>query len=79
VRDTSELELKGVPCVAVASSEFQDAAEVQGRQIGFNPVMVYTRHPIQDRTDAEMAEIADKSVEAIVAGLLGPEGSEGAS
>ncbi len=54
----------------VASSEFEDAAEIQGKAFGFTPTAVYVRHPIQDRTDAEMVEIADDSVEAIVAGLV---------
>ncbi len=54
----------------IASSEFEDAAEAQGKALGFEPTAVYVRHPIQDRTDAEMVGIADDSVEAIVAGLV---------
>ena len=55
----------------VASGEFQEAAGVQGAALGLAPAAVYVRHPIQDRTDREMREIADSAVEEIVAALTG--------
>lgn len=60
MHDISELELAGVPGVFVASDQFVDAAEVQARAIGFGAVArVFTPHPIQDRTDAELVAYAD--------------------
>ncbi len=53
----------------VASAVFVDAAQTQGAAIGFQPERLFVEHPIQDRTDVEMAEIADKAVEALVAKL----------
>ena len=60
-----------MPGVFVASSVFVDAAQIQGDAIGFQPERHFVEHPIQDRTDEEMAEIADKAVDALVAKLTG--------
>ena len=67
----SEVELKGIPTVFVSTVEFVDGAEAQARTLGFPHTAVYTQHPIQDRTDEEMVEIADKAFDGIVAGLVG--------
>ncbi len=66
----SELELKGIPTVFVSTVEFVDAAEIQAKAFGFPFSAVFVEHPIQDRTDAEMVEIADKSVDGIIAALV---------
>ena len=55
----------------VASAVFVDAAQTQGEAIGFQPERLFVEHPIQDRTDAEMADIADRAVDALVAKLTG--------
>jgi hypothetical protein len=70
VHDTVDLEARGVPGVFVATSEFEDGARAQARALGADPVAVYVPHPIQDRSDAEMREIADAAFEAVVAALL---------
>ncbi len=69
VHDVVELEGRGVPSVVVASAEFTDAAEAQGRSLGFQPAMVFVGHPIQDRTDDEMEALADDAVETILAAV----------
>jgi len=71
VHDTVDLEARGVPSVFVATVQFVDGAEVQSRALGADAAAVYVEHPIQDRTDDEMAEIADKAVDALVAKLTG--------
>jgi hypothetical protein len=71
VHDIADLERRGVPGVFVASAVFVDAAQTQGEAIGFQPERLFVEHPIQDRTDSEMAEIADKAVDALVAKLTG--------
>ena len=72
VHDVVDLEGRGVPAVVVASAEFADAAAAQGRSLGFDPTVVFVDHPIQDRTDGEMAALADAALEAVVAALRAP-------
>jgi len=50
----------------VASTEFIEAAEAQGKSLGIKPASVFVPHPIQDRSDAEMAELARAAIESIV-------------
>ena len=59
-----------MPGVFVASSEFVDAAAAQGAALGFEPAAVFVPHPIQDRTDAEMAALADAAVDNILRAIL---------
>ncbi len=70
MHDTVDLEARGVPSAFVATVEFVDGAEAQARSLGVEPNAVYVEHPIQDRTDAEMAEIGDRAVEAVFAAIL---------
>ena len=69
MHDISELERQGVPAVFVASAEFVSAAAAQAEALGFDPAAVFTEHPIQDRTDAEMVAIADAAFESLVKAL----------
>lgn len=69
MHDISELERQGVPAVFVASAEFVTAAAAQAEALGFDPAAVFTEHPIQDRTDAEMIAIADAAFESLVEAL----------
>ena len=71
MHDTVDLEARGVPAVFVATVEFRDGAAAQARALGADPAAVYVRHPIQDRTDAEMIEIAEQAIDRIVAALTG--------
>jgi hypothetical protein len=70
VHDTWDLEARGVPGVFVATVEFVDGARAQAQALGADPAAVYVEHPIQDRTDAEMLEIADRAFDAVKAGLV---------
>jgi hypothetical protein len=67
VHDSSDFERRGLPSVFVASSVFEEAADVQGEAIGFHPKRVFVEHPIQDRTDEEMRVIATKVVDELIA------------
>ena len=71
MHDIADLERRGVPGVFVASGVFVDAAQTQGEAIGFQPERLFVEHPIQDRTDEEMAGIADEAVASLVAKLTG--------
>jgi hypothetical protein len=71
VHDISDLELRGIPGVFVASEGFVDAAVAQSTSLGFPSVArVFTPHPIQDRTDDEMVAYADAAFDAIVAAVM---------
>jgi hypothetical protein len=74
VHDIVDLERRGVPGVFVASAEFVTAAVAQSTSLGFPSVArVFTPHPIQDRTDAEMREYADAAFAEIVAQVVTPD------
>ena len=70
MHDTVDLEARGVPGVFVATVEFTDGAEAQAKARGADPAAVYVEHPIQDRTDDEMREIAERAYDALRAGLV---------
>ena len=70
MHDTVDFEDRGVPSVFISTVEFIDAADVQAKALGTVASAVYVEHPIQDRTDEEMALIADKAVEEIVSKLV---------
>ncbi len=72
VHDVVDLEGRAVPSVVVASTAFTDAAEAQGRSLGFEPAVVFVAHPIQDRTDVEMEALADDAVDAIITAVTAP-------
>lgn len=55
-----DLEARGIPGGFVASEVFVEAANAQAKALGFDPMKVFVPHPIQDRTDEEMVEIANQ-------------------
>ncbi len=67
----ADLEARGLPTVYVATVEFQDGGERQERALGADLASVFVEHPIQDRTDDEMREIADRAADQILAALTG--------
>ena len=70
MHDIADFERRGIPGVFVASEVFIEAAQIQGDALGFQPERVFVAHPIQDRTDEEMAAIADKAVAELIAKLI---------
>ena len=66
----SELELRGIPTVFVATVEFIDGADRQGEALGVDLASVFVEHPIQDRTNDEMLVIADKAFDELVGKLV---------
>ena len=69
MHDIVDLEIRGVPGVVVASSEFVEAAESQARALGLPARRVFVPHPIQDRTDDEMRALADDALSQILEAL----------
>ena len=72
MHDITDLERRGLPGVFVASDPFVSAAEAQSKALGFDPARLFVEHPIQDRTDDEMRELADQAVEKLIASISGP-------
>lgn len=70
VHDVADLEDRGIPCVFVATEPFHSAREAQAAALGTNPAVVWLPHPIQDRTDDELASLARHSVDAVIAALV---------
>jgi len=67
VHDITNLEARGIPSVFVASSVFKDAAEAQAQALGFpSAARVFVPHPIQDRTDDEMRQLAEAAVDEVL-------------
>jgi|TARA_R110000787_G_scaffold9700_7_gene33639 hypothetical protein len=70
MHDTVWFETQGIPSVAVASSEFGEAAQSQRRALGMNGAnYVLVPHPIQDATDDEMRAKAADALPQIIAAL----------
>ena len=69
MHDIVDLEMRGVPGVVVASSEFVEAAESQASALGLPARRVFVPHPIQDRSDDEMQALADAAVDQIMEAL----------
>ena len=64
-----DLDRRGVPGTMIATTEFAQAYEAQSEVLGFAPGIVYLPHPIQNRTDEELRQLADEYVSKIVASL----------
>ena len=62
-----DLESRGIPGGYVLSEEFREADLAQAKALGFAAMKVFVEHPIQDRTDEEMAAIAGKAFVEVMA------------
>ena len=62
-----DMEKRGLPGGFVASAEFIEAANAQAESLGFDPFKVFIAHPIQDRIDEEVEQLAEDSFEEILA------------
>ena len=62
-----DLESRGLPSGFIASCEFEEAANAQGKSLGIRPAGVFVPHPIQDRTDEEMANLAKAALDEVLA------------
>lgn len=66
MHDITDLELRGIPGMFVASTEFMEAAAAQGKALGFEPPACYAPHPIQDRGDNEIRALAEAAFDAVL-------------
>ena len=57
--------------VFLASAEFADAAVAQSAALGMAVAHVLVPHPIQDRTDDELRQLARAAYPAVLAAVTG--------
>ena len=70
LRDVLSFEADEKPAVLVASSAFEQAAGHQATALGQPAIKrVLVPHPIQDRTDEELHELARNAADEILAAL----------
>ncbi|MDB3953914.1 hypothetical protein N9452_08535 [Alphaproteobacteria bacterium] len=60
------LDQLGVPGLMVATTEFKPAAAAQSKSLGFEPEIIWVDHPIQNRTEDELKEIAYDAFPTII-------------
>ena len=70
MHDISDLEQRGVVGMFVASEEFKVATAAQADALGYDLAVVFVPHPIQDRTDEEMKQIADNAFDEVLSALI---------
>lgn len=72
LRDVLDFERDGRPAVLVASSAFTDAAHKQAAMLGQPEARrLFVPHPIQDRTDDELRELARSAAGQVMGALEG--------
>ncbi len=54
----------------MATVEFIDGAERQAKALGADTAAIFVEHPIQDRTDEEMRDIADRAFDEVVRAIV---------
>jgi hypothetical protein len=70
LRDVAELETLGRPAVLIASSAFVQAADEQASLLGAPELArCFVGHPVQDRTDEELREMARAIVDEALAAV----------
>ena len=72
MHDAKAFESRGIPVVAVATTEFVEAGRVQARALAFDAYEVFAvAHPIQPLAADEVAALARGALPGIVARLTG--------
>jgi hypothetical protein len=67
LRDVAEFETLGLPAVLVSTTGFIDAADEQAERLGLAQLRrVHLPHPIQNRTDSEMEDLARSAVDELI-------------
>ena len=70
MHDNFWFETRGIPSVAIASSEFGEAAEAQRKALGMSEARyVLVPHPIQDANDDEMRAKAYVAFDQVLSAL----------
>ena len=70
MHDILTLDRRALPGCAVISEGFRPAAQAQSKALGFEPAIVWLKHPIQNRTTEELATMAEAAVAAIISNIV---------
>ena len=65
----------GLPGLLVATTAFREAAAFQIPSLGFEPMIVWVPHPVQNRSRSELEQMAEDALEAVLRGLTADESS----
>jgi len=65
-----DLESRGIPGGYILTEQFREADLAQAKALGFTANKVFVEHPIQDRTDEEMAAIANKAFAEVMSMIV---------
>ena len=65
-----DLESRGIPGGYILTEQFREADLAQAKALGFAAKKVFVEHPIQDRTDEEMAVIAEKAFVSVLSMIV---------
>ena len=65
------LDKLGIPGLMVATTDFVPAAGAQSKSLGFEPAIIWVEHPIQNRSEAELKDIAYDAFSPILETLKG--------
>lgn len=65
-----DLESRGIPGGYILTEQFREADLAQAKALGFSAKKVFVEHPIQDRTDEEMAVIAEKAFAEVLSMIV---------
>ena len=74
-----DLDARGVPGCFVVTTEFEEAAASQCHSLGFEPAIVWTPHPIQNRTGAELEQLARDTLDGRLAAITKPADARGSN
>ena len=50
----------------MVTEEFQDAASIQCKSLGFEPAIYWMPHPVQNRTPEELRQMAKEAAEGVL-------------
>jgi len=67
--DLNDLDQLGIPGVSILTEEFRTAFAGQSEKIGFAGASIYTPHPMQNKTTAELHEFADNIFDEIITSI----------
>ena len=63
------LDRAGIPGCAIATEAFQPAAAAQSKALGFEPAIAWLPHPIQNRTESELGELAQAVIDEVLSAI----------
>lgn len=67
--DLNDLDKRGLAGVSVLTEEFRQAFEQQKSAIGLDAASIYVPHPMQNKTTAELHQLAEQAVDTILTAI----------